>query len=201
MTNTKRRVDKSQNKRIAKLERQFPTVRQVINNQNSLLFNDTTSSHVYDLLPSSLNTEKVDLRGYRFRFLSTKDPADNSAIRFRYIMLIYKCTADYSGAATYIQPTVNDILNDNSDKTLANYNPDNASRIRVLHDRTYVSDQMVTNHQGSHSKTYKKSIQFMPLADKAFVLRPFLIVVSGDTGATNKVTLAQDVDLMVNQMP
>jgi hypothetical protein len=201
MTSTKRRVDKSQNKRIAKLERQFPTVRQVINNQNSLLFNDTTQSRIYDLLPTALNSEKVDLRGYRMRFLSSKDPPDNSVVRFRYILFLYKCTADYSGAATYDPPLVNDILNDNGDKTLANYNPDNASRIRVLHDRQYVSDQMVTNHVGSISKMYKKSIQFMPLIDKAFVLRPFLLVVSADTTATNKVTLAQDIDLMVSQMP
>lgn len=196
----KRRVDKSQNKRIAKLERQFPTVRQVINNQNSLLYTDAVQSHVYDLLPTSLDSEKVDLRGIRMRFLSTV-PAETVGIGFRLILLIYKCTVNQSGSPTYTAPLVDDILNDNNDKTLANYNPDNSSRIRVLHDRQYATISGTLNLFGSISKNYKKTIQFMPLSDKAFVLRPFLIVVARDTTATKTLTVGVDTDLMVNQMP
>lgn len=201
MPNTKRRVDKSQNKRIAKLERQFPTVRQVINNQNSLQYTDAVQSHVYDLLPTALDSEKVDLRGIRMRFLSTV-AAENVGIGFRLILLIYKCTVNNSsGPSTYTAPLVDDILNDNGDKTLANYNPDNASRIRVLHDRQYGTISGTLNLFGSISKNYKKTIQFMPLSDKAFVLRPFLIVVARDTTSSKTITVGVDTDLMVNQMP
>ncbi len=201
MSNRKSRVDKSQNKRIAKLERQFPTVKQVINNQNSLLYTDAVQSRMTALVPAALDNEKVDIRGIRMRFLSTQDPATGAGVGFRMILFIYKCTVDTTGAATYTQPVVNDILNDNGDKTLANYNPDNASRIRVLHDRQYMTTGETLNSFGSVSKNYKKPIQLLPLIDKAFVLRPFLLVVARDTTATKKITVASDIDLMTNQMP
>lgn len=117
-------------------------------------------------------------------------------------MLIYKCTADYSGASpAYTAPLVNDILNSNTDKTLANYNPDNSSRIRVIFDRTINTNYRELNTSVFNNRMYKKSIQFMPLVDKAFVLRPFLLVVSADTDGTNKLTVAHDTDLMTRQLP
>lgn len=195
--------DASQDKRIAKLERQFPTVNEVVNSAASLQYDDTTQGHVYSLLPASLNDEKVEFRGFNLRTLSTKDPPDNSVVRYRILMLLYKCTADYSsaGSPTFTPPVINDILNDNSDKTLANYNPDNSNRIRMIHDRVYSADGNITNIARAVSRKYKRSISFMPLVDKAFVMRPFLVVVAADTSTTNKVTVAYDCDLHTRQAP
>lgn len=199
----KPKKDAVQDKRIAKLERQFPTVNEVVNNAGSLLYDDTTSGHVYSLLPSALDNEKVEFRGYSMRNLSTKDPNTAQDVRFRIILCLYKCTADYSsaGSPTYTPPVINDILNGNGDKTLANYNPDTRSRVRIISDRTYVTDSTITNTMVSQSKMYKRSIQFMPLVDKAFVTRPFLVIVSGDTSSSKKLTLAHDIDLHTRQAP
>ena len=139
----KTQKDKTQDKRIAKLERQFPTVNEVVNSQASLQYTDTVQSHIYSLLPAALDSEKVELRGYRSRInilqgLTGAGGDPPAVCKLRCVMLIYKCTADYSsaGSPTYTAPLVNDIFNSNSDKTLANYNPDNESRMRILFDRT-----------------------------------------------------------------
>jgi hypothetical protein len=202
--NRKTKTDNIQDKRIAKLERQFPTINKVISNFNSKLFNDTTTSSVVRLTDSGLDNEKVDLRGYKLRTISTKDPPDNSVVRYRVMLFIYKCNVDNStGAATITEPVVNDILNHTiySDLTMAHLNPDNLSRIRVMYDRVHCSDQMITNIVDVHSQSYKKVVSFMPLIDKAFVLRPFVMVVSGDTSATNKTTVATYIDLLTKQLP
>lgn len=195
--------DASQDKRIAKLERQFPTVNEVVNSAASLQYDDTTQGHVYSLLPASLNDEKVEFRGFSLRTLSTNSSTDKSVCRYRVLMLLYKCTADYTsaGSPTFTQPVINDILNDNGDKTLANYNPDNTNRVRMIHDRVYSGQGDITNIARTVSRKYKRSISFMPLVDKAFVMRPFLIVVSADTSSTNKITVAYDCDLHTRQAP
>ncbi len=206
---TKTKVDKSQDRRIAKLERQFPSVNEVVNSQASLQYTDTTQSHIYSLLPAALDSEKVELRGYRSRInvlqglsASGEDPPGKAKVRC--VMLIYKCNADYAtaGSPTYTAPLVNDIFNSNGDKTLANYNPDNQSRMRIIFDRTINTNFRELNTLIVNFKNYKKSISFMPLTDKAFVLRPFLIVVSADTLAGSPTaTVAHDTDLLTRQMP
>ncbi len=203
----KTQKDKTQDKRIAKLERQFPTVNEVVNSAASLEYTDTTQSHVYSLLPASLDSEKVELRGYRSRInilqqLTAPGGDPPATAKVRCVMLIYKCTADYSGASpAYTAPLVNDIFNSNGDKTLANYNPDNESRMRILYDRTINTNYRELNTLIVNFRNYKKTISMMPLVDKAFVLRPFLVVVSADTTSVIKATVAHDTDLLTRQMP
>ncbi len=197
------RKDKTQDKRIAKLERQFPTVNEVVNNEASLLYNDTVSSHMYSLLPAALNDEKVEFRGYSMRNVCAQNFSTNTAVRYRSILFLYKCTADYSsaGSPTFASPVLRDILNDNTDATIANYNPDNKSRIRILSDRTNSTTTINGSYFNRVSKMYKKSIQFMPLVDKAFITRPFLLVVATNTSAANTLTISHDIDLMTRQAP
>lgn len=203
----KNQKDKMQDKRIAKLERQFPTINAVVNSSASLEYTDTVQSHVYSLLPATFDDEKVELRGYRSRInilqgLTAPGGDPPATAKLRCVMLIYKCTADYSGGTpTYTAPLPNDIFNSNSDKTLANYNPDNESRMRIIFDRTLNTNIRDLNTLIVNFKNYKKLISFMPLVDKAFVLRPFLVVVSADTTSTIKATVAHDTDLLVRQMP
>ena len=203
----KTKVDKMQDKRIAKLERQFPSVNEIVNSSASLQYTDAVQSHVYNLLPAALDSEKVELRGYRSRInilqgLTAPGGDPPATAKLRCVMLIYKCTADYSGASpAYTAPLVNDIFNTNTDKTLANYNPDNESRMRIIFDRTINTNFRELNTLIVNFRNYKKTISFMPLVDKAFVLRPFLVVVSADTTANVKATVAHDTDLLTRQMP
>lgn len=203
----KNQKDKIQDKRIAKLERQFPSVNEVANSSASLEYTDTVQSHVYSLLPSALDSQKVELRGYSSRIninqgLTAPGGDPPATAKLRCVMLIYKCTADYSGASpSYTAPLPNDIFNSNTDKTLANYNPDNVSRMRIMFDRTINTNIRDLNTLVVNFKNYKKTVSFMPLVDKAFVLRPFLIVVASGTTSTIKATVAHDTDILTRQMP
>ena len=180
----KTQVDKNQDKIIAKLERQFPSVNQIVNSSASLQYTDAVQSHVYSLLPAALDSEKVELRGYRSRInvlqgLTAPGGDPPAVAKLRMVMLIYKCTADYSGGTpTYTAPLPNDIFNSNTDKTLANYNPDNESRMRIIFDRTVNTNFRELNTLVVNFKNYKKTLSFQPLVDKAFVMRPFLVVVA-----------------------
>lgn len=203
--------DHLQDKRIAKLERQFPTVKEVINNTGSQTFTTSggtpVTSHVYDLLPSALNDEKIEFLGYRFRgnvkyASATSGGTPPGDAICRYIMLMYKCTVDYSGASPSVtSPTLLDILNDNSDVTQANYNPDNRNRMRIIFDKRVVTNQIQENYILAQSRNYKKSVSLMPTIDKAFVLRPFLLVMTNNVSGTNLQQVSQDIDLFTRQNP
>ena len=190
-----------QAKRIAKLERQFPLVREVINNQGNNAFTSTTTSHIFSLLPALLNDEKVELTGYNFRQNITAPsstagaaPPGNTVVRM--IMVLYKCSVDYSGASPSVTaPVLLDILNDNAVTTLANYNANNRNRMRILFDKTLSQTQIQANQVQRISRSYKRSISLMPTVDRAFVHRPFLLVTTLGIGASETVTVTHDIDL------
>lgn len=198
--------DKMQDKRIAKLERQFPTVAEVVNNAGSTNFTNTTQSHIYSLLPALLNGEKVEFTGYNFRQLisapsSTAGGTPPGLSVVRMIMVLYKCTVDYSGTTPAITPPVLlDILNDNGDTTQANYNPDNRNRMRILFDRTVSQSQVLINQVQVLSRKYKRSISLMPTVDRAFVHRPFLLITTAHIGS-DTVQVSHDIDLQTRQLP
>jgi len=197
----KTQVDKSQDKRIAKLERQFPTVNEVVAVSVAKTFNAATTDDVTALMPVALNDEKIEFRGFSLRgrqsFPTTGNGQDVNA---RYIVLLYKCTADYSGAtAAYTAPTISDILR--SSDPNSNYNPDNTNRMRILYDSTRQFNTYNDNYPIEYRKMYKRSISLMPLVDKAFVMRPFLVQTVFGTADQKTLVTSINVDTMTRQAP
>lgn len=201
--------DSQQDKRIAKLERQFPTVKEVVNNKASVTLTDTTKSKVYSLLPDALNNEKVEFTGYDYKgFIrytsgtgSTVAPP-NSHATYRVIMLLYKCNVDPSGSTVHpTAPVIEDILNDNADGTLANYNAQNTRRMRVIFDKRGTTSDINLNYLLQQSRKYKRSISFMPTVDRAFVMRPYLVVVGNYITDTTTFYIEHDIDIHTRQNP
>lgn len=202
----KNEIDKSQNKRIAKLERQFPSVNEVVNLSLTSTLTGAIPNTIGALVPTALDTEKVEFRGFSLRTQWTNSlnpPAPNNLV-YRVIVLQYKCTAVYGAggtAATYTEPTINDILQSGSANfPLANYNPDNSSRMRILYDSQQVTDVNRFTNLFSKKKLYKKSITQHSLVDKAFVMRPFVVFLSNMAG-TDTITVEANIHTYTRQMP
>jgi hypothetical protein len=96
----KTQKDKMQDKRIAKLERQFPTVNEVVSTSIATTFNDVTVSKLSKLLPTALDDEKIEFRGFnlRRRIVLPSGATSGKTLQTRLIVFMYKCTADYSTA-------------------------------------------------------------------------------------------------------
>lgn len=198
----KTQVDKRQDKRIAKLERQFPTVNEVVAASVSHTLNTTSPDNVAALVPLALNDEKVEFRGFSLRGREALTTAGSgNELNTRYIVLLYKCTADYStaGSPAYIAPLITDILN--SSDPNSNYNADNTNRMRILYDTTRQHNTNNDNYTLEHRRMYKRSISLMPLTDKAFVMRPFLVQTSFGTAAAKTIATSFNVDIMTRQAP
>jgi hypothetical protein len=197
--------DVQQDKRLRRLERSTPLIKTVINSQSTQAFDGSNNFHIFRLLPSGLDDQKVELAGYNFRCLSAQSTtyALNGSSVVRAIFFIYKCTVDNSGTPSVIQPLITDLLNDNADYCNSNYNPDNKSRIRVLFDKRVTHKTTSYNELIQQTKKYKKSILFMPLTDKAFVYRPFLVIMSTNpgNGIPYDNNINHDMDLMTLQLP
>jgi len=200
-----KKVDQQQNKRIAKLERQFPTVNETVNlNVNSSLTGAIPST-ITALVPTALDSEKVEFRGFSLRAQLSNSVGSSSPnnLVYRVIVLMYKCTAVYgaAGAASYTEPQITDILQSGTaNSPLANFNPDNSSRMRVLYDSQSVTDITRATNLFTKKRLYKKSITQQALVDKAFVMRPFVLFVSNMTG-TDTITVVSNIHTYTRQLP
>ena len=194
-------VDKQQQKDINLLKRLIPTQREIVETANSSTpVNTGTINRLY---PSTLDSEKIFLSGIDFRGTGRLDPSGTTPVFVRIILFIYKCDV-VTGAV--VDPTPSDILEMNHGiNGLQNVN--NSSRIRVLYDTTYSLQPPGSgdlSQRRQFRKFFKNQIKCMAITDKAFVHRPFSLVV-GATNNTNVSPLSTLQDYNCNlhtvQMP
>ncbi|AXH78605.1 MAG: hypothetical protein [Circular genetic element sp.] len=204
--NSKTKVDASQNKRLAKLERNFPLVNETVSLNVSDSLTGTIPSKLVKLVPTDLDSEKIEFRGFSLRAQIGNNIAatDPNNLVYRVIILQYKCTAVYAAAgATYTEPLISDILEPGAANTpLANYNQDNSSRMRVLYDSQSSTDITRGTNLFQRKRMYKKAITQQPLVDKAFVMRPFVLFCSNMAGAgSDAVSVAANIQTYTRQLP
>lgn len=196
----KTQKDKKQDQRIAKLERQFPTVNEVVSTSIATTFTDTVVSKLSKLLPVALDDEKVEFRGFnlRRRIVLTTGATNGKNLQTRLIIFMYKCTADYSGASpVYIVPAITDIVV--SADPLSHLNQDNLNRMKILYDNTVSYNALSDIFQDNRSRMYKKTVSLMPITDKAFVWRLFVLELGFGTTATETAASSMDINILTRQ--
>ena len=171
-------VDKQQQKDINLLKRLIPTQREIVETANSST--PVNTGVINRLYPSTLDSEKIFLSGIDFRGSSILTTGATEPVFVRILLFIYKCDV-VSGAV--VDPQASDILEMNHG-TNGLQNVNNGSRIRMLYDTT-MSLQPTgsgdTSQRRQFRKFFKNQIKCMAITDKAFVHRPYSLVV----GAAN----------------
>lgn len=194
-------VDKQQQKDINLLKRLIPTQRNVV--ETAVTQTPVNTGTINRMYPSTLDDEKIFLSGIDFRGSSLLDATQTAAVFVRVMLFIYKCDVT---AGAVVNPTPSDILEMNHGIN-GLINPNNSSRIRVLYDTTYNLQPPGSgdlSQRRQFRKFFKNQIKCLAVNDKAFVMRPFSLIV-GATNHTNVSPLGTQTDYNANlhtvQMP
>lgn len=175
----KTKVDKEQNKRLAKIEKFIKGDTLLYSDKQTVLSDLITYQMLWCFPVAKMTGRAMTIGSQRLRFFF--ENRANDALMVRLLYLKYKCEVN-AGATSVYPPILTDILEE--DTVLSAYNRGNRARYKIIRDKTLNISHALANPSEMLFITNKKAMEFKPLDDNTYVWLPFTLILSQNYSAS-----------------